>query len=224
MLLEHGADVNSVADPTTGMTLLGSAAKCGSGELVQLLLEHGADPALPEGNQNVQPSELASQGKHWKVELLIRTKIIKDRILNDPEFLKDPGNTLHSACHYSEEKIVQALLEAGVDIEAEHPIQGGKPLHWATEGNVKICNWLLERGADVNSKVVSENERNGMTPLIYCAWWCGDDAECIAIAENLIERGADTTARDAEGLSAVERAEKQGHTKLAEALRKMGCA
>ena len=116
-----------------------------------------------------------------------------------------------------------ALLEAGVDIEAEHPHQGGNPLHWATEGNVKIMKWLIDRGADVNSRVVSDNESNGMTPLIYCVWWCGDSDECIANAELLIDSGADLKARDAEGKSTVERARQQGRDKLAKALEARGC-
>ena len=91
------------------------------------------------------------------------------------------------------------------------------------ERNVRICRWLVDRGAKVDARVVSDDERNGMTPLIYCAWWCGDDDECIRIAEFLIEAGADIAARDAEGKSAVERALQQGHNSLAAALKARGC-
>lgn len=96
----------------------------------------------------------------------------------------------------------------------------------AAEGHLPTIRDCIEkdRGADVNSRVVSNNERNGMTPLIYCAWWCGDDEECIKIAEFLIESGADLSAKDAEGKSAVERALQQGHTNLAAALKARGCS
>ena len=223
-LLGEGANVNAVADTNTGMTLLGLAAKNGHLEVVHFLLEQGADPLLPTDHDTVLPCALAYANECWKTERVIRTRIVKNRIATDPSFIKNPGNTLHSAAHYSEEEIVRALLDAGVDIEQEHPGRGGKPLHWATEGNVRICNWLLDLGADINSRVVADDERNGMTPLIYCAWWCGDTDGCIDIAKNLIQRGADITLRDAEGKSAVDRAKQQGHLRLAQFLEDNGCS
>ena len=132
-------------------------------------------------------------------------------------------NPLHSAAHYSKQKIVEQLLAQGASLHQQHTGRGGLPIHWATEGTVEICNLILDAGADVNSRAIADDERNGMTPLIYCAWWCGDCNDCIAIAKNLIERGADINSRDAEGKTAVDRAKQQGHLKLAKALEEMGC-
>ena len=138
--------------------------------------------------------------------------------------MSDPNpNELHSAAHYSKIDIVRQLLEDGVDLHAEHTERGGKPIHWATEGTVEICNLLLESGADIEARVEADNERKGMTPLIYCAWWCGDCDDCLRIAENLIDRGADVTAVDADGKSAADRARQQGHDRMAEALVARGC-
>jgi ankyrin repeat protein len=223
LYIDRGVDVNAI-DFLSGTTALGVAASKGNLGMVEYLLERGADPELPIGTEWAQPKNIADQEGHWKVERVIRTNMVLKQLANDPEGLlqSDPA-ILHRSAHYSEQQIVEAVLKAGADIEAEHPGMGGKPLHWATEGNVTICRWLVERGADVNSRVASNDERNGMTPLIYCAWWCGDDDQCIQIAEYLIDAGADIKARDAEGKSAVERATQQGHDNLASALRKRGC-
>jgi ankyrin repeat protein len=221
--LDRGININTI-DFMSGTTALGVAAMNGNLEMVKYLLERGADPCLPADHEWAQPKNLADREGHWKSERVIRTNIVLKQLDKDPASLLAPDSTiLHQSAHYSEERIVEAMLEAGADIEAEHPSMGGRPLHWATEGNVKICGWLVQRGADVNARVVSDNERDGMTPLIYCAWWCGDDDECIRIAEFLIESGADITARDAEGKSAVDRALQQGHNNLAAALKARGC-
>jgi len=133
-------------------------------------------------------------------------------------------NELHSAAHYSKQEIVEKLLAQGASLDKQHTERGGLPIHWATEGTVAICNLLLDAGADVNAIAETNDERDGMTPLIYCAWWCGDCDDCIAIAINLIERGADLQARDAEGKTAVDRAKQQGHLKMARALTEKGCS
>ena len=139
--------------------------------------------------------------------------------------MTDPNqeNALHSAAHYSKQESVERLLAEGASLDRQHTVRGGQPIHWATEGTVEICNLLLDAGADVNAIAETNDERNGMTPLIYCAWWCGDCDDCIAIAKNLIDRGADKSARDAEGKTAVDRAQQQGHLRLAKALQELGC-
>lgn len=131
-------------------------------------------------------------------------------------------NALHSAAHYSKQSVVEQLLADGASLQKQHTTRGGLPIHWATEGTVEICNLLLDAGADVNSRAETDDERDAMTPLIYCAWWCGDCESCIAIASNLIDRGADINARDAAGKSAVDRARQQGHVNLATALEDRG--
>lgn len=45
-LLERGADVNAVRQDDLKATALMTAAKAGEVALVELLLEHGADPSL----------------------------------------------------------------------------------------------------------------------------------------------------------------------------------
>ena len=222
-LLEAGIDINAVGFASRA-TALGLVAMDGDTASVKFLLEGGADPTIPKEHEWAQPRELAERAEKWGAELVIRTHLVRQQLAIDLKSLLGPdSNLIHFTAHNSEEEIVWLLLEAGADIEAEHPFRGGKPLLWAMEGNVKIMKWLIDRGADVNSRVVFDNERNGMTPLIYCAWWCGDCNECIANADLLIDSGADLKARDAEGKSAVERACQQGHDKLAKALEARGC-
>ena len=82
---------------------------------------------------------------------------------------------------------------------------GDTPLHTAAaSGDVALVQKLIERGADVNARVVSGEVYSsewGSTPLHFAA----RDGN-VAIAEALIKAGASTTAVDARGATPLHRA------------------
>ena len=97
---------------------------------------------------------------------------------------------------------VKTLLAAGVDVNGE---EGWTPLHAtvlnmkfyaSNKGHKKIIELLLEKGADVNSKM-----ENGMTALHLSAW----DHE-KEIAELLIVNGADINAMNMGSQTPLDRA------------------
>jgi ankyrin repeat protein len=70
LLLDHGADVNAIDDEYRS-TPLGVAARRGQHEMVELLLERGADP-LAAGAPWAIPVEWAVKKGHTRVADLLR--------------------------------------------------------------------------------------------------------------------------------------------------------
>jgi ankyrin repeat protein len=84
------------------------------------------------------------------------------------------------------------LVERGANINAEP--YNGTALHWAVaRKQVEAAAWLIDQGADINRSAAFRGTR-GVTPLHIAAAW-GGSLDCARL---LLERGADTTIRDAE--------------------------
>jgi ankyrin repeat protein len=147
----------------------------------------------------------------------IRTRVnSKDRHSTSP---------LETAARHADRSIVEALLDAGADIQ-------GKALHMALKyGNVDAARCLIERGADVKSKSkygymplhVAEDsgvmemliergadvnglDRDGLTPLFHC-----EDAD---VAQILITHGADVHCKDRNGWTCLHRAVREGNVDI----------
>jgi ankyrin repeat protein len=72
ILVEHGADVNAVADNPMSVQPLHSAAAASCREIAELLLEHGADPNAKQAS-GAAPLDAARQnGDDALAQLLIR--------------------------------------------------------------------------------------------------------------------------------------------------------
>lgn len=98
-------------------------------------------------------------------------------------------------CVYSE-KCLDALLEAGLDINMRSEDGDTLLIRAVRNGDAEDIAILLKRGADVNAR-----DRYGNTPL-HEAVECGD----AALVRLLLEAGADTTARNETGLTPAEMA------------------
>lgn len=72
MLLEVGADVNAVASDVGGGTALYYAAQGGHIEIARTLLNHGADPRLPDRVLGLTPIDIAARNGHDAVVQLLR--------------------------------------------------------------------------------------------------------------------------------------------------------
>ncbi|KAM6978234.1 uncharacterized protein ankrd50l [Tautogolabrus adspersus] len=224
LLLERGADPGH--RDHDGMTPLLLAAYEGNDDVVELLLEAGADvdeTAGPDGNAPaaaaVTPLLAAAAMGHMKtVSRLLFWGAAVDAI--DCE-----GRTaLCLAAARGSVEVVRSLLDRGLDENHKDDL-GWTPLHAAAcEGHRTVCAALTERGSMAR---VGEMDIEGRTPLILAAqeghWstvrllldrrspidhraYDGHSALSAALLEGhsevadlLMRRGADTDVRDAEG-------------------------
>ena len=178
------------------------------------------------------------------------TDIVRRHIEADPLCVHQrggwPGYTpLHWSAHNGHVEIVELLLAANADIEADCLIEyryGGKPLHWASQHEPATVELLLKHGADVNSRIVMEQSgRDGFTPLIMNASnrkpvYKGGDVigghidcgcfkdDCAEVTELLLATGADINATDAEGRTALVHALEGDLQRIPEVLRRHNAA
>jgi ankyrin repeat protein len=108
-------------------------------------------------------------------------------------------------------KIAKLLIEKGADVTAKNCC-GQTALHPACYwGNTDLAQLLIEAKADVNC--VNEDLE---TPLLLCSTWKGPESS--KIAKLLIERGADVTAKNGKGNTALHLACQYGNDDLVQLL------
>jgi ankyrin repeat protein len=149
VLLAHGADANAQLRSTTlqrahtpGEPLLGEgttpvmrAAKNGDAAAIRILLDRGADPALPQKNHTTALMFAAGDGRGTGV------------------FTKDIGterDLLDS---------VKVLVEHGVDVNAFND-NGQTAMHFAAQVSDDTVRYLAAHGAQVDRR-----DRQGHTPV-----------------------------------------------------------
>lgn len=150
------------------------------------------------------------------------TELVRKHIAADPLSVHQRGwigdTPLHWPAHNGFVEIVEMLLDAGAVIDADEiNCYGGKPLHWAAEHSPRTVEVLLRRGAKVDSRnIKTDSEFYGMTPLIMNATQRED---CSEVTELLINAGADVSAKDAQGKTALDWAVEQKNSKIEAILR-----
>lgn len=206
LLVDRGADVNARA--ATGITPLMVAARYrGNAEVVRLLLKKGASP----NSDNVV------------------------QVRND-------ASALFFAVMAGDVQMVGALLDAGARLENRMMILGRfglSPFNYATFGDSALAEYLIGRGANPNevddngvsmlgTAAIANNlamaqlllakgakvnfvDKLGMTPLLYAA---SIDFGDTAVMEALIAAGADLRARNKEGETAIDLANKYHHARM----------
>ncbi|KAK8178165.1 ankyrin repeat-containing domain protein [Phyllosticta citrichinensis] len=101
---------------------------------------------------------------------------------------------LHLAVKNSHSGVVEALIEAEADVEAE-TAQGERPLHLALEKlNVAVVEALIKHGADVN---VSTRTKESL--ILKACQTANSIDDALALIRALAEHGADINAVSASG-------------------------
>ncbi|KAH8169370.1 ankyrin repeats (3 copies) domain-containing protein [Sarocladium implicatum] len=184
LLLEYKADVNQQSSWNTDRrTPLAKAAGEGNLEIVEKLLEKGADPSLI-GKDSQPPLYVSAYENHSDISNLL---IEKGADIHQAV----PGTkwtALHAA--HDEPDLVKTLLEKGADIDALS--DSGTCLYLASKHNqISVVKLLIEQGAqlDIPTKRISKDlpdEEVGMTAL--CVALLKGNESIIAA---LVEAGAD---------------------------------
>ena len=139
---------------STGLTLLHCAADMGHEEMVDYLVEHGAQ-LQPRDDEGLTPLHMAAMGGHiGVVEMLIDLGAywnVRDDEGNSPLLL---------AAREGNADMVDCLIDCGGNVLARND-KGESALHLACEaGSMDLVKLLLERNLDINCR-----NKKGETPL-----------------------------------------------------------
>lgn len=151
-LLTLGVSPNALSNQAESRSVLASAAVQGSPELLQLLLERGANPNGHPSDSFSPLCMAAMSGKHQNVEVLVKGGATNLGPLSIAAALGDLDQ-------------VRERLHAGDDVNQTDPA-GLTPLTFAVRrGHPEVARLLLEKGA--NPSMFS---RQGLTPEAYLAF------------------------------------------------------
>lgn len=183
-LLEAGADANLAL--WSGETPLMTAARTGIIEVVQLLLDHGAKLDIQEPRRGQTALMWAVAFRNPEVAKLLIDKGANPK-LKSHKFQQDGYNPM--------------VLEAYARNVEGTPQGGYNALMFAARvGDFETSKLLLAKGVDINEASVED----GPALVIASAW--GHEE----LAMYLLEQGADPKAADANGMTALHYAMRDG--------------
>jgi len=136
---------------------------------------------------------------------------LADKVNVDARLSEDGETALHRAASRGHLKAVALLLDRGAKVDAVDG-EGVTALILASyRGQTEVVKLLLERGAGVNA----QEKRNGLSSLSHAVG--RGDKELVGL---LIAHGGDPMLKDADGRTALERAEANGATEIVALLKK----
>ena len=175
------------------MSPLAHACFYGNPELVQILLDNGANINQPAGHLDRNtPLMIASE---WGQADVIRVLLGHGANLEDKIQIFE-YTPLIAACNngHDKEEAVTVLLEAGADMMARDN-SGRTCIHLAAyKNNINIIRLLVSKGMDVNI----QNSISGNTPL-HMVCMVSPSNNKVETARVLLELGADINAQDIMG-------------------------
>jgi len=196
-IISTGADVNCISN---GWSALHMAADHGDGELVLLLLDHGADIEAQAKISGFTATTLHVAARGGFVAV-IRILLEKGAEIN--QTTKKGWAALHFASRLPSAEAAQLLLDHGADVTRACK-KGWTALHFAsTLSDGEIAGILLDHGAEIDVQTTDHGE----TPLMKAAL-CGRED----VVRLLLERGADITKADKTSCTPLHFAAQSGNT------------
>lgn len=198
---------------------LSNAAAVGRMDIVQVLLDHGADPNLPEEQFAPKGKALYSAVYHGHYEI---AKLLLERGAFPNPPVESSGDALWVSREWRPDKrMEQLLLSYGATPPQEHPQEDWptreynwlriSPLHEAArKGDVRKAGKLLDAGADLTAR----DEHLRSTPLAWAAKY--GQLEMVTF---LLTRGAPRSLPDDPSWATpLAWATRRGHEKVAKLL------
>lgn len=187
LLLARGIDLNRPG--RRWQPLYHAVLRDNSAEMIELLLDHGADPAVSHHGR----SALALAARRGRGDLLA--------LFERRGFRTELGGVdrLLAACARDDAGAVRSITAAEPHLAAEVVARGGTPLaEFAGNGNTEGVGRLLELGVPVDARSPEGDGYFGLaresTALHSAAWRARHDTVRL-----LIDRGAAVNARDGAG-------------------------
>ncbi|KAH9056837.1 ankyrin [Lactarius vividus] len=212
LLLQHGVDVH--AQDKDHNTALHSAALNGKFRLVQVLLDHAANPTT-ENDQGETPLHLLSRGKYDRGVVIIQLLLEHGVDVNGRK--RNMWTPLHLAAVKGRFKIARVLLDHGANPTAADE-QGETPLHVVSQGKhdsqedgVRIAQLLLARGADVNAL-----DKDQYTPFDSASYFGRFDIARLLLAHGATdaEPASRGTKRKADDVGSKSRKKSKLHEEI----------
>jgi ankyrin repeat protein len=201
---EHPWDRPNLSNPLENVAHpLYYAALFGLANVVDLLLEKGADANAPQGGQYGNALQAAAgSGNEQTVKLLIAHGAHIDAL--HPRY----GSALQAASEGGHEQVVKHLIDAGADVNLQGGDYGGALDLAIGNEHIAVAELLLAHGADV-----ALTSHDGQT-LLNSATTKGH----IGIVKLLLGHGADVSATNSEGWTPINTASDYGHLEVAKML------
>lgn len=137
--------------------------------MVDLLLAHGADPAICLSQDKTSPLTRAiADGSQTIVQKIVSAR---PAILNDESSFTEIGSSpLHVAAQQNELAMVSLFLDAGASIDALSTTKKATALFVAAQwGHVEVLRTLLQRGANYKWGFVTDSHGRIVSPLEQAA-------------------------------------------------------
>ena len=200
--LERGRQLAKKGKPSVG--ILTKSAASGNNELLQVLLDAGANPN--ETNSDGETpliTALSSKQAHAAKTLVAAGADLK---MAD----KSGMTPLIEAANAGQAEICQKALAVGADVNASYKNGNTALILAAARGHLEIVRMLLDAKAEID-----KSSKGGYTALIVASSFGHTE-----VVKALLERGADPDSDVVQGKDAIELAEENKHTEVAVLLRK----
>lgn len=197
--------VIALSDQSESASPLHVACHYGRTEVVEFLLEQGADVNFITG-EGASALFFACCSGHTKIVELLLKKLknnadIVSTVCNGTKVLIDASTRGHF-------DVVKLLLEflIGYDVNVSTVRDGTEALSFASmNGHFDVVKLLIEYGVNVN-----DNSEGGLNNPLFCACWSGQ----TAIVELLLKNKADINLAVCGRMTALERAIKEGYVDI----------
>ena len=203
LLVEYNNDRN--VQNKAGWSAIMFASRKGYQQVVEILLEKGADPNN-HAFDGLTALIIASINSHLQIVALLLKSCA------DPNSCSEQGWTaLMFVIFKGNLQLAELLLKERADPNA-HSNEGHTALMFSSEnGHLKITELLLKEKADPNA-----HDNKGQTALMFAS-----NNGHLQLAELLLKEKADSNAHDNKGLTPLMIASQNGHLQLAKLLLKV---